>query len=151
MSTKITLLSDLCVGRFYKIIHFCNGINFNAIHSGRIDNSDLDKLDKNTLGKLLEIQLQVNDHYARPSVILYFENYDGSRLEYEPLFGYSEAYIEYEPQHEEISRKRIQNRTRILKDGIVDNDWALHPNNVLYTQDIDVSNFLEGQKYHDSK
>lgn len=146
MSTKLVPLPDLCIGRFYKIIHFRNGINFNAINTGIIDNSDLDKLDKNTLGKLLEIKLQLNDHYARPSVILYFENYDGSRLEYEPIFGYSEAYIEYEPQHEQISRERIQNRTRILKNEIVDNDWALHPDNVLYTQDIDVSNFLEGRK-----
>ena len=141
MSTKITLLSELCVGKFYKLITFRNGINFKSINLGRINNSDLDKLDKNTLGKLLEIKLKLNG----PTVLLYFENYDGSRFEYEPMFGYSEVYIEYEPYNQQISRERIQKRTRILKDGIIDNDWALHPNNVLYTKDIDVSNFLEGQ------
>jgi len=94
-----------------------------------------------TLGKLLEIR-QSGRPYD-PDIILRFEmeTKAGNKIviDFEPLFGYSEAFIEYEPDTEEKSKERTQKRTSILKDDILGNDWALRPKNVVATQGIDLS------------
>jgi hypothetical protein len=95
-----------------------------------------------TLGKLLEIR-QSGRPYD-PDIILRFEM-ETTRasnkivIDFEPTFGYSEAFIEYEPDTEEKSKDRTQKRTSILKLEIEGNDWALRPENVVATQGIDLS------------
>jgi hypothetical protein len=68
---------------------------------------------------------------------------NGNKLEFSPTFGYSEAYIEYEPDTEKQSMERTHKRTSILKLEIEGNDWALRPENVVATQGIDLRNWAE--------
>jgi len=89
------------------------------------------------LGKLLQIR-----QYGRPydpDVILHFEDEKGKEYEIDPTLGSSEAYVEYEPETEEMSQARIVERTKILEQEIQGNDWALRPENVVLTQGIDLS------------
>lgn len=139
MTTEICLLSDLCVGKYYKLINFRNGIRMTDIQLRRID-STYAQLGE-TLGKLLEIR-QSGRPYD-PDIILRFEmeTKAGNKIviDFEPTFGYSEAFVEYEPDTEEKSKDRTQKRTSILKLEIEGNDWALRPENVVATQGIDLS------------
>lgn len=139
MTTEICLLSDLRVGKHYKLITFLNGIRMTEIQSRMVDKKYLEE--PKTLGKLLEIR-QSGRPYD-PDIILRFEmeTKAGNKIviDFEPLFGYSEAFIEYEPDTEEKSKERTQKRTSILKDDILGNDWALRPENVVATQGIDLS------------
>ena len=143
MTTEICLLSDLRVGKHYKLITFRNGIRMTEIQLRRIDKKYLQEAE--TLGKLLEIR-----QYGRvydPDIILRFEqdkfanSNNKTIIDFEPTFGYSEAYIEYEPDTEEKSKERTQKRTSILKLEIEGNDWALRPENVVATQGIDLTSW----------
>jgi hypothetical protein len=92
------------------------------------------------LGKLLQIR-----QYGRPydpDVILHFEDEKGQEYELDPTLGSSEAYVEYEPDNEEMSKARIVERTKILEKEILGNDWALRPENVVLTQGIDISGWV---------
>jgi hypothetical protein len=140
MTTQFVLLSGIRVGKYYKIINFYEGIRYYDIMMGVIDNKKI--METNTLGKLVEIQQHGRQH--DPDILLIFEDSKGNKLEYEPFFGYSEGFIEYEPDTEERSKERTQKRTSILKHDIESNDWALHPENVAATQGIDLSNWSEG-------
>jgi hypothetical protein len=138
MSTiEFVLISGLRVGKYYKLITFRNGIRMSDIQLGRTDKKYLDLSE--TLGKLLEIR-QYGRSYD-PDIDLVFEMPNGNVLEFVPTFGYSEAYIEYEPETEKLSKERIQERTSILKKEILGNDWALRPENVVATQGLDISRF----------
>jgi hypothetical protein len=140
MSTiEFVLLSGVRVGKFYKLITFRNGIRMTEIQLCRTDKKNVDLAE--TLGKLLEIR-----QYGRPydpDILLVFEMPNGNRMEFSPTFGFSEAYIEYEPDTEELSMERTMKRTNILKDEIEGNDWALRPENVVATQGIDLSSWAE--------
>lgn len=140
MSTiEFVLLSGIRVGKHYKLITFRNGIRMTDIQLGRTDKKYVDLAE--TLGKLLEIR-----QYGRPydpDILLVFEMPNGNKLEFTPTFGYSEAYIEYEPDTEEESIERTMKRTSILKLEIEGNDWALRPENVVSTQGIDLRNWAE--------
>jgi hypothetical protein len=139
MTTEILLLSELRVGKHYKLITFRHGIRMTDIQRRRIDNKNIDQAE--TLGELLEIR-QYGSTYD-PDIILRFNIGNGNIIDFEPSFGLSEAYIEYEPETERKSRERIQKRTSILKDEIIGNDWALRPENVVATQCIDISNWSD--------
>jgi hypothetical protein len=107
------------------------------IQFGRTTNKNIKN--KVYMGKLLEIR-----QYGRPydpDISLHFEKDDGITFDYDPSFGSSEAFVEYEPFTEEKSKSRIQHRTSILRDEILGNDWALCPENVVATQGIDISRF----------
>jgi hypothetical protein len=140
MSTiEFVLLSGVRVGKHYKLITFRNGICMTEIQLGRTDKKHVELAE--TLGKLLEIR-----QYGRPydpDILLVFEMPNGNNLEFTPTFGYSEAYIEYEPDTEEESIERTMKRTSILKLEIEGNDWALRPENVVATQGIDLRNWAE--------
>jgi len=142
MSTvEFVLLSGVSVGKYYKLITFRNGVRMTDIQLGRTDKKYIDVAE--TLGKLLEIEI-----YGRPydpDILLFFEMPNGNRLEFTPTFGYSEAYIEYEPDTETHSMERTMKRTSILKNEIETNDWALRPENVVATQGIDLSNWAESK------
>jgi hypothetical protein len=136
MTTKFNLLSGIRTGKYYKIITFYQGVQYYDIMMGVIDNKKIHET--NTLGKLIEI-----NQYDR-NIVLIFEDSKGNKLEYEPFFGYVEGFVEYEPDTEARSMERIQHRTSLLKEEIKGNNWALRPENVLATQEIDLSNWAEG-------
>jgi hypothetical protein len=71
--------------------------------------------------------------------MLHFEDEQGHQYAFDPSFGSTEAYVEYEFDTEEMSKARIMMRTRILEEEILGNDWALRPDNVVLTQGIDLS------------
>ena len=138
MSTvEFVLLSGVRVGKYYKLITFRNGIRMTEIQLGKTDKKNVDMTE--TLGRLIEIR-QYGRSYD-PDIDLVFEMPNGKILEFAPTFGYSEAYIEYEPETEKHSMERTMKRTSILKDEIEGNDWALRPENVVATQGIDISRF----------
>jgi hypothetical protein len=93
------------------------------------------------LGKLVEI-IQLGRPYD-PDISLRFETESGETLFYDPSFGSTEAYVEYTPEKEEDSMKRIQERTMLLHNEIIGNDWALRPENVVATQGIDLSGWSD--------
>ena len=139
MTTHFVLLSDLRPGKNYKLVTFIHGTRMTDVQLGRTDSKNIK--DINTLGKLLEIR-----QYGRPydpDISLCFEMENGKTLLFDPSFGSSEAYIEYEFDTEEKSRERIQQRTRALALEIEGNDWALRPENVVATQGMDISRFSQ--------
>jgi len=91
------------------------------------------------LGKLVEIK-QIGRPYD-PDFILRFQQEDGSIFGFEPSLGVAEAYLEYEPDTEEHSKRRVQERVSLLALEIQGNDWALRPENVVATQGIDITRF----------
>jgi len=137
MTTRIYLLHEIVIGKYYKLITFRNGIRMTDVTRGIIDNKYLK--DAETLGKLVEIQKHGRPY--DPDITLYFQGLDGKKLQFDPTFGMTEAYIEYEVDTEELSKKRIIERTNILKMDIIGNDWALRPENVISTQGIDTHNY----------
>ena len=137
-TTYFKLLSDIRPGKNYKLITFNHGIRMSDIQLGRTDSKNIK--DITILGKLLEIR-----QYGRPydpDISLCFQMENSDILLFDPSFGSTEAYIEYEFDTEEKSRGRIQERTRALAIEIEGNDWALRPENVVATQGIDTSNFV---------
>jgi hypothetical protein len=93
------------------------------------------------------MQIQQYGRTYDPDIILHFqdETVNPFRLfTIDPSFGSTEAYIEYQPDTEEMSKARIQERTRILEQEILGNDWALRPENVVLTQGIDLTGWTEG-------
>ena len=139
MTTYFKLLSDIRPGKNYKLITFNHGIRMSDIQHGRTDSKNIK--DITVLGKLLEIR-----QYGRPydpDISLCFEMETGETLLFDPSFGSSEAYIEYEFDTEEKSRERVQERTRVLALEIEGNDWALRPENVVATQGLDISRFAQ--------
>jgi hypothetical protein len=137
MTTEILFVYELEIGKYYKLITFRQGILMSEIQSRRIKTQNI--YQSEALGKLIEIQ-----QYGRPydpDVLLIFQQNNGNRIEYEPRFGSTEAYLEYDPDAEESSKKRIQERTRLLELEIQGNDWALRPENVVATQGLDISKF----------
>jgi hypothetical protein len=137
MTTELFLLSDLKIGKYYKLITYRHGIRMTEITLRQISNDHIKAAE--TLGQLVEIR-QVGRPYD-PDIMLYFKQADGTKIGFEPSFGLSEAYVEYEPDTEEYSRIRTQNRVRLLSQEIRSNDWALRPENVVATQGIDISRF----------
>jgi len=136
MTTQFVTLSQLRVGRYYNLIHFNHGIRMSHIMLGETDTANI-KSGRN-LGKLLQIE-QCGQPYD-PDVVLHFETDSGIEF-FDPSFGSTEAYVEYEP--EQMSKARIMMRTRILEQEIQGNDWALRPENVVLTQGIDLSGWAE--------
>jgi len=136
MTTQFVTLSQLRVGRYYNLIHFNHGIRMSHIMLGETDTANI-KSGMN-LGKLLQIE-QCGQPYD-PDVVLHFETDSGIEF-FDPSFGSTEAYVEYEP--EQMSKARIMMRTRILEQEIQGNDWALRPENVVLTQGIDLSGWAE--------
>lgn len=137
MTTELFLLSDLKIGKYYKLITYRHGIRMTEIMLRQISNEHIKTAE--TLGQLMQIR-QVGRPYD-PDIILYFKQADGTQIVFEPSFGLSEAYVEYEPDTEELSRIRTQERVRSLALEIQGNDWALRPENVVATQGIDISRF----------
>ena len=134
MTTQFVTLSQLRVGRYYNLIHFNNGVRMSHIMLGETETTNI-KSGRN-LGKLIEIE-----QYGRPydpEIVLHFETDTGIEF-FDPSFGSTEAYVEYEFDNEEMSRSRIVERTKILEQEILGNDWALRPENVVLTQGIDLS------------
>ena len=138
MTTKFVTLSQLRVGRYYNLIHFNHGIRMTHIMLGETDTTNI-KSGRN-LGKLIEIE-QYGRSYD-PDIVLHFETDTGIEF-FDPSFGSTEAYVEYEP--EQMSKARIMMRTRILEEEILGNDWALRPDNVVLTQGIDLTGWVEGR------
>jgi len=137
MTTSFIMLSRIRTEKYYNLIVFNKKITMIDIQLGSTKNENVDKI--TNMGKLIEIR-----QYGRtydPDISLYFENENGDKFEYDPSFGSSEAFVEYEPDSEEKSKSRIQYRTSILRDEILGNDWALRPENVVATQGIDTSRF----------
>ena len=139
MTTRFDLLSDLRVGNYYSLIKFNYGIRMTEIQLRETSKTNIKSCQN--LGKLLKIR-----QYGRPydpDVILHFEDEKGQEYEIDPTLGSSEAYVEYEPETEEMSQARIVERTKILEQEIQSNDWALRPENVVLTQGIDLSRWAE--------
>ena len=139
MSISFLLLSQIRVNKYYKLITFNEDIRMRDIQLGNTDKKNIYQYD--TLGKLLEIR-----KYGRlldANVLLVFKMPNGTVIEYEPSYCGKEAFIEYEPDTEEFSKNRIQARTSLLRDDIINNEWAFRPENVLTTQDIDISKWSE--------
>jgi hypothetical protein len=141
MTTKFVTLSHLRVGRYYNLIHFNHGIRMTHIMLGETDIANIKSVDN--LGKLLQIE-QYGRSYD-PDIILHFQNESGEIFKFDPSFGSTEAYVEYEPDTEEMSMTRTMERTRIIHQEILGNDWALRPENVVLTQGIDLNRWAEGQ------
>jgi hypothetical protein len=136
MKLNIVTLSGLRVGRYYKLVSFPSAIPISDIYVGKIDSDYESQID--TLGELLEIRQYENN---RGTAHLIFRMNDGTRIELDSYFGLSAVYMEYYPENEEISKKRIQDRTRLIRDEIIGNDWALRPENVVATQGLDINHF----------
>jgi hypothetical protein len=137
MTTEFSLFSQIKEGRYYNLITFNNGIRMVDVQLGKTSNTNIKETIK--LGKLVEIRQHGRPY--DPDITLYFEDETGERFSYDPLFGSVEAYVEYELDTEEKSMIRIQERTRVLEDETLGNDWALRPENVVATQGIDLSNW----------
>ena len=141
MTTKFVMLSGIRVDHYYNLIKFNQGISIIDIQLGETDSTNI-KSQRN-LGKLLQIQ-----QYGRPydpEIILHFqdETVNPFRLfTIDPSFGSIEAYVEYET--EEMSKARILERTQLLEEEILGNDWALRPENVVLTQGIVLDGWTEG-------
>jgi hypothetical protein len=135
MSIEFLLLSDICIGKYYKLLTFIDVIRLANIQSRKTDEKNI-KLVK-TLGKLLEIR-KIGRPYD-PDIMLLFELPDGNKISIEHIIGTPQAYIEYEPDTEEKSKERITNRNSILKMEIECNNWAFRPENVVATQGIDLT------------
>jgi len=140
MTTKFVMFSGLQVGRYYKRIKFNNGIRMVDIQLGETDSTNIKSCQK--LGKLLDI-MQYGRPYD-PEIFLRFQDETGKGFDVDPAFGSTEAYIEYEYETEEMVKARTQERTRILEQEILGNDWALRPENVVLTQGIDLNGWTEG-------
>jgi hypothetical protein len=136
------MFSDLRAGRYYNLIKFNLGIRMVDIQLGETDSMNI-KLERN-LGKLLQIE-----QYGRPydpDIILHFQDESEKPFRLftlDPAFGSTEAYVEYEPDTEEKSKIRIQERTLLLEQEIIGNDWALRPENVVLTQGIELNGWNE--------
>jgi hypothetical protein len=72
-----------------------------------------------------------------------FDN-DGEEVIVQYTYEGTTSYREVEVDGN--SKERIIKRTKILKEEIEGNDWALRPENVVATQGLDISNFIEGKK-----
>lgn len=139
MSISFLLLSQIRINKYYKLVTFNEDIRMSDIQIGKTNKKNVYQYD--TLGKLLEIR-----NYGRmydTDILLVFKMSNGETIEYEPSFCCKEAFIEYEPDTEEYSKNRIQARTSILRNDIINNEWAFRPENVLTTQDIDISKWSE--------
>lgn len=123
MSTNILEMNEVKAGRSYCLVfqEYDESIKY------------IEKL-----GVLISVTL--SGRMYDPDVIMNFKNERGEMYTFDPPFSSSYGYIEYiEEEKEEDIKKRIQKRTKILRDGIVGNDWALRPENVVATQGIDLS------------
>ena len=134
-NVEFVLLSDIRPNRYYNLLLFNRGIRMTEIQLGVTDRKNIQEIIP--LGKLVEI-LQHGRPYD-PDISLKFEKENGEIFRYCPGFGSSEGYVEYMPDTEEDSMRRIHERTMILRDEILGNDWALRPENVVATQGIDLS------------
>jgi hypothetical protein len=134
------MLSGVRPGKCYNLIEFKEGVLVSDVMLGEIENTKI----KNTfqLGKLLEIR-QYGRSYD-PDVVLYFQKTNGNTFHFDPSFGSVEAFVEYQEDTEEDSKNRIQERTHALKVDIEGNDWAMRPENVVATQGIDLTCWIEG-------
>jgi hypothetical protein len=132
MSINFSTIFDLCPGKYYKLLKFKYGIKIIDIANNITSIKNIENIKK--LGKLLEIN-EYNYFYFEDEV-------NGKKFYYKPLCTFTEAYQIYEYNEEENSKLRIYERNNILKNQILGNDWALRPENVIYTQGIDTSNFL---------
>jgi hypothetical protein len=137
MSTSFVLLSGVRPGRYYNLIEFRHGVRMTDIQLGKTDNKNIVSTTK--LGKLAEIRQY--GRYYDPEIRLCFEREDGHIYEFEPKFGSSEAFVEYEEDSEETSKVRTIERTLSMKIEIEGNDWALRPENVVATQGLEVGHF----------
>lgn len=123
MSTNVLEMSEVKAGRYYYLVfqEYDESIRY------------IEKL-----GVLISVTLSGRPY--DPDVIMNFKNENGEIYIFDPPFSSSYGYIEYVgEEREEDIKKRIQKRTQILRDGIVGNDWALRPENVVATQGIDLS------------
>lgn len=131
------LFNQITIGKYYKLVKFNYGIRMSDINNGIINNNNIKET--KILGKLVD-----KVTYGRPydlDVTFHFQGTDGKILKYDPTFGMTEAYIEYENDTEEKSKQRIHERTAELKLEIIGNDWALRPENVVATQCIDIHTY----------
>lgn len=127
MENNIVQLSDLKVKKYYNLVYIDHNSKVKYIRK---------------MGELIDIEL-----YGRtydPDVDLLFQQEDGEtsrfRADFSPSYGFTEYNIE---ESEDIVRERVQTRTCILKNGILGNDWALRPENVVATQGIDTSMYIQ--------
>jgi len=130
--------SEVKVGKYYNVLRITTEVSTKHFLSNSINKEDAEFIIN--LGEILDIKL-----YGRsydPDVCFIYYNIDGIEQAFYPTFSSSEIYEECEP--EEKSRIRVHERTSILKEGILGNDWALRPENVVATQGIDISGFREG-------
>ena len=134
MSTKFVLLSGVRPKKYYKLITFHHGIRMTDIQLGVTDTKNISSI--TDLGKLVGIR-QYGRSYD-PEIMLQFQDKHNLMYEFEPSFGFREAYVEYEYEDEEFSKKRVQERTLLMKIEIEGNDWALRPENVVATQGLDI-------------
>jgi len=124
MSSKIYETYELDPGKSYNLIfrEFGGKIKF-----------------KETLGKL--VYISIGGRLYDREMYMRFINEEGVEYYFDPPYQSSYGYIQYSDEKEEDIKKRIQERTRILQDDILGNDWALRPENVVATQGIDLSLF----------
>jgi hypothetical protein len=139
MSVSFVLFSEVKIGNHYRRLRFQHGIRQIDVQRRKTDLENV--LEITDLGKLIDIE-QYGRSYD-PDILFLFQK-DGNAYRFEPAFGSSEAYIEYEEDTEEDSRCRILERTAHCKEEILGNDWALRPENVVATQGIDLRNWAEG-------
>jgi hypothetical protein len=135
MTTEFVLFSQVEIGKYYNRITFKKGVRMTDVQLGRIQKNQI--ATKETMGLLTEISLHGRSYDPDPT--FHFKHPLGHKIFYIPSFGMTEAYEEFEPDTEERSKQRTCERTQIIKEDIQGNDWALRPENVLHTQDIDTS------------
>ena len=126
MSNNLVHLSNLNVKKYYNLVSVDHNKKIKYICE---------------MGKLLDIQLYGRNY--DPDVDLLFQK-NGENFRFQADFNPSYGFIEYNIEEtEDVVRERIQCRTHILKNEILGNDWALRPENVVATQGIDISMYIQ--------
>ena len=125
MTTRAIHFSNLKVGKYYNLVSIGHNKKIKYIK---------------TMGKLINV-CQYGRSYD-PDVDFIFHNEQGEMYRYQPNYNSTFAYTEYPGEEtDDQIRNRIQERTNILHNEIIGNDWALRPENVVATQGINVSQF----------
>jgi hypothetical protein len=86
-----------------------------------------------------------HEHYGWGDNASYYDIFDNDGEEVIVQYTYEGTTSYREVEVDGNSKERIIKRTKILKEEIEGNDWALRPENVVATQGLDISNFLEGK------
>lgn len=92
MTIEFVLLSGVRIGKYYKIEKFYEDVHYFDLMMGVMDENKIHET--KTFGKLLEIRQHGRQSVS--DVLLIFEDATGNKIEYKPLFGCVEEFVEFE-------------------------------------------------------